>query len=230
MPLTQEQLDVIADRIADLNPQQRTRRWSSISLCILDAVWSIGAHYDNVVTPLVVKFARSQGVSSAVVPVDELPKDDPIPASSLARFTDDALLSLTNCQLTSTRGGVTKAHASIAYAQVLVDSGVESLSDAIEALGDKARLASIDAELARVPGDGQHGIRRGYLWMLVGDDNRIKPDRMILGWFRSLGVPSDPASAEDYIRAAAPIVSARLQRPVTPWEIDHAIWNYARSS
>ena len=73
MPLTQEQLDVIADRIADLNPQQRTRRWSSISLCILDAVWSIGAHYDNVVTPLVVKFARSQGVSSAVVPVDELP-------------------------------------------------------------------------------------------------------------------------------------------------------------
>ena len=109
MPLTQEQLDVIADRIADLNPQQRTRRWSSISLCILDAVWSIGAHYDNVVTPLVVKFARSQGVSSAVVPVDELPKDDPIPASSLARFTDDALLSLTNSQLTSTRGGVTKA-------------------------------------------------------------------------------------------------------------------------
>ena len=230
MPLTNDQLNAIIDGIVDLNPQKRTRRWSSISLCVLDAVWSIGAHYDKVVAPLVIEFARSQGVTNAVVPVNEVPTDDPLPAPTLAMFDEDALLNLTNMQRTSTRGGVTKAYASIAFARVLSDNGIETLSDAIHVLADKEELTTIDTELSSVPGDGQHGIRRGYFWMLVGDDNRIKPDRMILSWFRRLGLPSDPGLAESYIRTAAPLVSARLNPFVTPWQIDHAIWKHARSS
>jgi len=46
-------LQELATAVKALDPQPRQRRWVSLALCIADAVWSIGAHYDNVVTPLV---------------------------------------------------------------------------------------------------------------------------------------------------------------------------------
>ena len=154
--------------------------------------------------------------------------DDPCPAATLAATDVDELVEVTNSQRTSTRGGILKAEASILYAQVLSAHEVETLSDATSLLADPDKLAAVDADLAKVPGDGHHGIRRGYLWMLVGDDDRIKPDRMVRRWFSDLGVPVDPQLAKDYILAAAPVCSEQLDRKVTPWEIDHAIWLAAR--
>lgn len=40
--------DELVNAAFALDPQPRERRWVSLSLCIADAVWSIGAHYDNV--------------------------------------------------------------------------------------------------------------------------------------------------------------------------------------
>lgn len=225
-----DQLDSVVDGIIELNPTPRKVRWSSISLCILDAVWSISADYDNVVVPLVRRFAAAGDIDPPLIPATSVPASDPGPASRLEAWNEADLISLTNKQRTSTRGGVTKARAAIEYARILSSHGVDTLADAAAVLDDSNRLALIEEELSRVKGDGQNGIRRGYLWMLVGDDNRIKPDRMILRWFARQGIDATPALATAYIKSAAPEVTNRLGRRVTPWEIDHAIWSAVRAA
>lgn len=48
----------ILDAITALDPQPRGRRWTSLSYCIVDAVWSIGARYNAVVVPIVNRVAE----------------------------------------------------------------------------------------------------------------------------------------------------------------------------
>jgi hypothetical protein len=60
--------------------------------------------------------------------------------------------------------------------------------------------------------------------MLVGDENRVKPDRMVLRWLLKQGSKArDPATAALLLRQVAEHLT-ESGRPTTPWEVDHAIW------
>ncbi|MDF2467663.1 MAG: hypothetical protein K0Q61_35 [Rhodococcus erythropolis] len=220
--------DEIVEAVVALDPQPRERRWVSLSLCIVDAVWSIGAHYDNVVVPLARKLAAEFGVEQPTVPMSEPLGADPLPLTQLADLTADELIRLTNWQYTSTRGGIRKADAVLRHVAAFRAHGVANLADAIALFADEERFAAVNSDLRKIPGEGAHAVRRDYLWMLIGQDDLIKPDRMVLGWFKHHGVIADPPGARDLIAALVPAVSAKLQRPVTAWEIDHALWNAGR--
>lgn len=220
--------DELIEAVVALEPQPRERRWVSLSLCIADAVWSIGAHYDNVVVPLVRKIAAELSVDQPTISMSEPLGTDPLPLTRLAGLTVDELIPLTNRQNTSTRGGIRKADAVLRHIEAFRAHGVSNLADAIELFGDEARFAAVNSDLRKIPGEGAHAVRRDYLWMLIGQDDLIKPDRMVLRWFKHHGVIVDPPGARDLITALVPAVSARLQRPVTAWEIDHALWNAGR--
>lgn len=220
--------DELVEAVAALDPQPRKRRWVSLSLCIADAVWSIGAHYDNVVVPLVRKLAAEFGVEHPTIPMSEPLSVDPLPLARLADLTVDELIPLSNWQNTSTRGGIRKADAVLRHIAAFRAHGVSDLADAIALFGDEQRFVAVNTDLRRIPGEGIHAVRRDYLWMLIGQDDLIKPDRMVLRWFKHHGVIVDPPGARDLIAALVPAVSARLQRPVTAWEIDHALWNAGR--
>ncbi|WP_343212987.1 hypothetical protein [Gordonia sp. JH63] len=139
------------------------------------------------------------------------------------------LLGVTNRQRTSTRGGIVKAEAVLRYAQILASYQVETLDDGMALLSRSKDLQVVDDALANVPGDGQFGVRRGYLWMLIGDDEKIKPDRMVLRWLSRIGFDVDPLQAKTLILDAVARVSGELGRDVTAWEIDHAMWSDARA-
>lgn len=220
--------DVLVEAVVALDPQPRERRWVSLSLCIADAVWSIGAHYDNVVVPLVRRLATKFGVEQPTIAMSERLGTDPLPLAELAGLSVEQLISLTNRQNTSTRGGIRKADAVLRHIPVFRAHGVGDLGDAIALFGDDERFAAVNADLRKIPGEGAHSVRRDYLWMLIGQDDLIKPDRMVLRWFRHHGMTVDPVGARDLIAALAPAVSAGLKRPVTAWEIDHALWNAGR--
>lgn len=218
-------LTKLTDAVAALNPQPRERRWASLSFCIVDAVWSIGAHYDNVVVPLVrKKFAAEFGVTQPTVPAREPMPADPLPLSKLDDLTVDSLTDMTNRQRTSTRGGILKAEAVLLHIAVFREHNVETMQDALGLFSDTERFAQVDDALRSIPGEGGYGVRRDYVWMLIGQDDLIKPDRMVLRWLGRQGVKTDPAGARDIITAIVPLVSARLNRTVTAWEIDHALW------
>lgn len=221
-------LDRLAEAIAALDPRRRERRWASLSLCIADAVWSIGANYDNVVVPLARKLAANFGVDQPTIPAREPIGTDPLPLTRLTKLTIDELTGLTNRQRTSTRGGILKSDAVLRHAQVFIDHGIATLPDAVELFTDTARFAAVDTALRSIPGEGGHAVRRDYLWMLIGDDDLIKPDRMVLRWLAHHDVHVDPAGAREIIAALVTPVGSRLGRDVTAWEIDHAIWDAGR--
>lgn len=220
--------DELVDAVVALDPQPRKQRWCSLPLCIADAVWSIGAHYDNVVVPLVRGLAMEFGVEQPTIPMSEPIGADPLPLTRMADLSVDDLIRLTNWQNTSTRGGIRKADAVLRHIDVFRSHGVSDLADAISLFGDEKRFAAVNKDLRAIPGEGAHAVRRDYLWMLIGQDDLIKPDRMVLRWFKKYGVVVDPVSARDLIAALVPVVSARLKRKVTAWEVDHALWNAGR--
>ena len=215
----------LADSVAALDPQPRERRWTSLSFCIVDAVWSIGAHYDNVVVPLVrKKFAAEFGVTEPTIPASQPVPIDSLPLSKLEAVTVDSLTGMTNRQRTSTRGGILKAEAVLLHIAVFREHHVDTMQDALVLFSDTERFGKVDKALRSIPGEGGYGVRRNYLWMLIGQDDLIKPDRMVLRWLGRQEVKTDPAGARDIITAIVPLVSARLNRTVTAWEIDHALW------
>lgn len=218
----------LVDAVVALDPQPRERRWASLSLCIADAIWSIGAHYDNVVVPLVCELATELGVERPTIRMSEQIGVDPLPLSRLAELDVDGVTRLTNLQRTSTRGGILKSDAALRHIRAFLVHDVNSLTDAIGLFDDSERFAAVNTALRKIPGEGAHAVRRNYLWMLVGQDDLIKPDRMVLRWFKSHGVVVDPIGARDLIAALVPAVGARLKRRVTAWEIDHAMWSAGR--
>ena len=228
MSLDAAKFDELVDAVVALDPQPRKQRWVSLSFCVLDAVWSIGAHYDNVVVPLVRNLATEFGVERPTVPMNEPISADPLPLTRLAELSVDELIRSTNWQNTSTRGGIRKADAVLRHIHVFRAHGVASLADAIALFGDEERFAAVNKDLRAIPGEGAHAVRRGYLWMLIGQDDLIKPDRMVLRWFKKHGVLVEPVGARDLIAALVPAVSTRLKRKVTAWEIDHALWSTGR--
>ncbi|SUA44961.1 hypothetical protein [Nocardia africana] len=220
----------LAREVAELHPQPRQSYWRSLSFCVVDAVFSIGARYSTVVA-VVGRVANEFGITTVTAP--DIAGTDPDPLALpqlLDRFPTAEGLSVVarNRQRTSTRNGILKADASLQYAKILVGHDITTLVQARELLADPERLQAVDAELAGVPGEGNAGVRRGYLWMLVGADDLIKPDRMVLRWLRRHGADVDPASARIVLADIAEHLTRAQGHRVTPWEIDHAIWTAAR--
>jgi hypothetical protein len=220
-----------AQQLGALSP--RGDRWTHLSLCVLDAVFSIGARYSTT-RRTVHTYAAHAGLTHVLEPAHAVAAgeftltEEPVTALR-ARIKEHgpetfARDVVRNRQRTSPRGGIPKAEAALGYATVLERHDVLRLADVPGLLVDDARLGRVEAALAQVPGHGAYGIRAGYLWMLAGSDDLIKPDRMVLGWLTGV-LGRTPSVSE--ARTLLAVVATTLG--VTAWQLDHAIWNAQRS-
>ncbi|MDP7701392.1 hypothetical protein [Mycobacterium sp. TY815] len=229
-PVDDATLDQLADALVALEPRPRELRWVSLSLCIVDAVWSIGANYDTVVVPMVrERVAQALGVESPTALAAGFRAKDPTSLQKLKELGLDRLTELTNRQRTSTRSGILKSEAVLEHCRIFRHHEIETLEQAIALMEDDSRFAQVDKALRAIPGEGRYGIRRNYLWMVLGNDDLIKPDRMVLRWLEGHGVKTDPDGARSVIAALVSKVELPGGRRPTPWEIDHAIWLAARA-
>ncbi|MFI0810570.1 hypothetical protein [Streptomyces echinatus] len=214
---------------AHLALKPRGPRWAHASLCVLDAVFSINAHYERHTVPTCHRYAAWACISiplsgSAQLPVpDEQPLQGfvtHIQARGETAFSSEVLQNRQRTR--ANRDAPLKVEAARQYAEILVSHGISTLVDANALLADLDKLNAVESDLAGVVGHGS-GARLAYLWMLLGDDSRIKPDRMVLRWLQTvLQRTVTTAQAIVLITAAA----ARLR--CTPWELDHAIWETQR--
>lgn len=205
----------------DLSPQ--TKRWRSLTSCVLDAVWSIGITYDTKVVPYVRNvFALMDGGDPLTDELED-PGPDPTPLTAFRkRFTTaDELMVETSQHMTSTSSGIRKADAALQYADVLLAHDVDTLTEARNCLQDIERAEQVTAQLKRIPGDG---VRTGYFWMLVGARDLVKPDRHILRWLDQQGHPTDVEGARQVLTELSGTLTHQLGREVTPSQLDHAIW------
>ncbi|QUQ64460.1 hypothetical protein [Kutzneria sp. CA-103260] len=225
--ITAEDVEVL-ERAArtELTIKPREKRWTHLSLCALDAVFSINAKYSRVVH-VCYRYALHASLPNPLMPaaksnmvvgtVKEQRLDDFAQHVRMVGAQRFAAEVIANRGLTSTRGGILKAEAALWYAMFLVKHGVQTIGDVAELLGDDAHLGGVEADLAMVRGHGS-GARLSYLWMLAGDDQHVKPDRMVLRW---IALHLGPVNVDE-AREIVMLTAERLG--CTPWELDHAIW------
>ena len=91
------------------------------------------------------------------------------------------MLQVTNNRQRTSRGrGIVKVEVVLRCATILYEHGIRTVHDARALRDDALRLEAVKLSLRTVPGEGGFEVRRGYLWMLIGDERTIEPDRMAL--------------------------------------------------
>jgi hypothetical protein len=179
--LFDDEVEAAPDHVRRIADTQRppvptpVERWTSLSACVLDAVWSVGTDYDRIVVPLVHRVLTSAATGPLFADSRTEADSHPLPRL-LTRFPDEQALEAAaqNRQRTSTRGGVTKADAALRYARTLVTHGVLGMEDLPRLVADPALWSRLDRALSRVPGEGQHGARRSRFWSLCGIDDQSR--------------------------------------------------------
>lgn len=202
--------------------------YQSLPLCVIDAVYSIGVRYSST-EATVRRFCEHFNLTLSRGA--ELPEQaeqlsvkeflDIHKEYGMARMTDEVYR---NRQRTSSRNGILKAEAVRLFAQVLCDNGVNYFQEVPKAQG------STDFEQAIMEIPGQHsGISLRYFYMLAGDSNFIKPDRMIK---RFLFVATGENLSDDECQSVLEGACRELAKEypgLTPRALDNLIWNYQRN-
>lgn len=203
--------------------------YNCVPLCVIDSVYSIGVRYEGV-KAVVERYCQHAGIRKFRRVRTELP--EPGEQWSTKVFVDQmrsvgaeafAESVFRNRQRTSTRNGILKSQAVLEFSQVLVQFGGEFLQD-IPALQQNDEFATA---IKSITGQAS-GISLGYFFMLAGDEDLIKPDRMIL---RFLSQALERDVKVDQARPLLVEACAQLNPEfpeLTPRLLDHCIWHLQR--
>ena len=187
--MTDNEISIIAkyfkENIKNIAPLGNGYFYNHLSLCIIDAVWSIGVKYEGVQN-VVTRYY----VNRELVPYREefLRKSFQYPdiknqesittfLQYLKCFSNEELSNkiFKNKQRTSTKNGILKSEAVVKFTEVLLKYYVNYFQDIeIKIKGNKL----FEHDIKNIPGQ-KSGICLDYFFMLSGDENKIKPDRMI---------------------------------------------------
>lgn len=200
--------------------------YSSLPLCILDAVFSIGVKYtstENTVKrycqfyhlPRLREKTSAYPSKESQHTVNQLILN--IEAHGIGHFTEQIL---NKRQRTSSKSGILKSEAVYKWATILSMNGIEYLQD-VQMLNE-----DIENEIRKI--SGQHsGISLSYFHMLSGNDDLCKPDRHILRFLsealqRNVIDISEAQkilqNATAQLKTSYPGISVRL--------LDYTIWYY----
>jgi hypothetical protein len=201
-------------------------RYASLPLCVVDAVFSIGVRYTS--TQKVVSnlceyagwtrfFASREARGAGEYGIGDL-------NSMFDKFGAEGMVEsvFQNRQRTSSRSGILKAEAVLLYCRTLIKAGINDFPDL-----DVERREYAEAIILGLPGQSS-GIAFDYFMMLAGDDNLIKPDRMVQRYVaHALDLDSvpQPRQAAILVRLAAKELRTRGQL-WTPLSLDNAIWRH----
>lgn len=201
-------------------------RYASLPICVVDAVFSIGVRYTST-QKVVGNLCAHTGWTRFAASRDSRSKGQhgiPDLISIFLEIGTDGMAErvFQNRQRTSSRSGILKSEAVLLFCQALTDAGISHFTDF-----DYERRAYAEAIILGLPGQSS-GIAFDYFMMLSGDDNLIKPDRMVQRYVRnalSLTASPQPRQAAILVQLAAKELRRR-GLPWTPLSLDSAIWRY----
>jgi hypothetical protein len=118
-------------------------------------------------------------------------------------------------------GPILKANLVGKFTKVLKDAKIETFQD----LKAYQKPTELDEKLASLPAlKSEIAIR--YFRMLAGDENQVKPDRMVLRFINdALGQMVTPDNAARLVQDACKILKKQFPL-LTPRHLDHEIWKY----
>jgi hypothetical protein len=218
----------IRKTLGDLDAPLQDNEWySSLALCVIDAVYSINVRYESVQSAIrnfcwwshwekdLTKASREYTVSEFIALLEPFNRD-------WDKIADEVF---GNRQRTSPRGGILKAEAVVRFAKVLKQYGIEKY----ESIPPEGLAYKAAADIQSITGQAS-GLSYKYFLMNAGNTREVKGDRMITRFVGeavgSLGISGD--EAEDLVRAAADVLQPEHPE-LTPYKLDNLIWNYQRN-
>lgn len=205
--------------------------YQSLSLCVIDAVFSIGVRYAST-RQTVIKYCDFYGMKRIRDNFKSLPVEsdqesiskliDKIEVKGVDVFTTEVFK---NRQRTSTCNGILKTEAVLRFAKILREHNVEYLQDLSKIINNNR----FEDEIKGIPGQ-RSGISLKYFFMLAGSSDFIKPDRMIIRFLESaLNRKMQLEEAQKLLRDASEILKAQFPS-MTPKILDHQIWRKMTSA
>lgn len=187
----------------------------SLALCIIDAIYSTGSHYNSVVN-VINKYRRARGHNDG--------------ASGLLCSINDAggprawAKSVAgNEKPAHTRPGAPlKAEVIEQAARLMVDLRIDTVGQLVDAVQDSPKDNPVLDRWTRLPSQSSK-VTYHYLLILIGLPS-VKPDRMVLRFLeRALGPTADLSTD----RAVQLISAAAKSMEVSTSALDHVIWRAA---
>jgi hypothetical protein len=187
--MTNDEISIIAkyfkENIKNISPLGNGYFYNHLPLCIIDAVWSIGVRYEGVqnvimryyINRKIVPYREESLRKSFQYPDIKNQESLTIFLQYLKNFSYEQLSDkvFKNKQRTSTKNGILKSEAVMKFTEVLLKYNVNYFQDIETKIKDN-KLFELD--IKNIPGQ-KSGICLEYFFMLSGDENKIKPDRMI---------------------------------------------------
>lgn len=205
--------------------------YSSVALCVINAIFSINTKYEavqNTITrfcdyfDLEINYSKKGQIPPAekqntVSEIYDLIKDIKPEALAAEIFN--------NRQRTSTSNGILKADACLRFIKIVKDFGVETFQD-IYKLHDND---TFEGCIKLIPGQ-KSGISLKYFFMLTGSKDKIKPDRMILRFIKdAIGIEPTENEALILISKAVEELKKLGYVKMNARHLDNLIWNYQRA-
>lgn len=206
--------------------QEDRQAYQSLSLCVIDAVFSIQARYTGVKN-VVKRYCQTYRLQKMYRPDRRVlpPREEQDCITDLlreinrlgsARFASEVLK---NRARTSARSGILKAEAVRLFASTLAKHGVLYLQDVPICLANPG----VEETVRSIPGQ-RSGITFRYMLMEAGCDDLVKPDTMVLRYLRqALGRTVQTGECQSLLSGAAALLRRRFPN-VTPRSLDKLIW------
>lgn len=208
--------------------------YHSLTFCVIDAVFSIGVLYsgvENVVQSYAccygLKLHRDrQGTEASAA-------DNRDTLESLVQRIENAVpeeyaetVFKNRCR-TSTKNGILKTEAVAMFARCLLDAGVSRFGD-VPKLYEAGEVDEVEKAIREIPGQKTNGLSYPYFLMLAGNEELIKPDRMILRYLaNATGFKVKVGEAQHIVRRCVELLSGEFP-DLTPRLLDYEIWKYQR--
>lgn len=203
--------------------------YASLPLCIIDSVFSIGVHYNstkNTVSKYCDYFSlqktRKDNGRFPEIPeqenIDEFIRK--IELIGIEKFSEDVLK---NRQRTSTRNGILKTEATLEFSKILSEYEINYFQDVKKIYSNE----SFETKIRNIPGQ-KSGISLQYFFMLAGDENLIKPDRMIIRFLeRTLNRKISNDDSQNILLETCELLKEKYPS-MNPRILDNLIWRYER--
>lgn len=186
--------------------------YNTLTLCIVDSVFSIGIRY-TIVENVIKRFQQH-------FPPERQTLGHLLEAYSIRGVEGMANDVFCNRNRTSPRSGILKAEAVLRFASVVSEFGAKTTLDALMLINNSKFEDSIMA----IPGQ-REGISLAYFYMLAGEKNMVKPDRMISRFLNNVtGHHYSSRECQQMVIQAAAILSQDYPH-LTTRALDFAIWS-----
>jgi len=236
--MTDDEIQKIADyfreNIKEIKPLGDGYFFNHLSLCVIDAVWSLGVRYKGVQN-VVNRYCNQRKLEpyrekalreNSIYP--EKSKQESISdfLEYLNQFTSEKLADdiFKNHQRTSSKNGILKAEAIVQFAEVLSNHNVNYFQDINDTkLADNKEF---EREIKAISGQ-TYGTSLDYFFMLCGDENRIKNDRQIQRFLAEPIRRNQSISNEEALDAFQRILKVlNDERIQSVRHLDNIVWEY----